>query len=67
MESLIIEDLSVSFPTRGGGRKDVLNNVSFEVIPGEVLGLVGESGSGKTMISLAITRLLPPQCKPYLR
>jgi peptide/nickel transport system ATP-binding protein/oligopeptide transport system ATP-binding protein len=37
----------------------ILDQVSFDLYPNEVLGLVGESGSGKTMISLAIIGLLP--------
>ncbi len=43
-----------------GTRKAALRDVSFEVRPGEALGLVGESGSGKSMTARAIDRLLPP-------
>jgi ABC-type glutathione transport system ATPase component len=43
-----------------GIRRAVLRDVSFEVRPGEALGLVGESGSGKSMTARAIDRLLPP-------
>ncbi len=56
---LRVEDLSLSVSS-DNGRRILLDRVSFELHPQEVLGLVGESGSGKTMTSLAIMGLLPP-------
>lgn len=47
---LVIEDLSVSF----GGVKAV-DHVSFDVTPGEVLGLIGSNGAGKTTLFNAVT------------
>ncbi len=55
---LKVEDLVVEFRTRHG-TATVLNQVSFEVRDGEVLGIVGESGCGKSMTSLAIMGLVP--------
>jgi peptide/nickel transport system permease protein len=55
---LSVRGLSVS--RRGGaGSTLVVDDVSFDVLPGETLGLVGESGCGKTVTALAMLRLLP--------
>lgn len=55
---LSVKNLTVDLPT---GRKTarVLHGVSFDIKPGEVLGLVGESGSGKSVTALSILQLLP--------
>ena len=55
---LQVEDLQTHFFTRRGVIRAV-NGVSFNVMPGETLGLVGESGSGKTITCLSLLRLLP--------
>ncbi|ATG52759.1 ABC transporter [Brachybacterium vulturis] len=55
---LKVTDLRVSFPD-AHGEVDILDGVSFEVRPGETMGLVGESGSGKSVASLAVMGLLP--------
>ena len=53
-----IKNLKTYFYTEGGTAKAV-DNVSFDVYKGEVLGIVGESGSGKSVTSLSINRLIP--------
>ncbi|MEV6941346.1 dipeptide/oligopeptide/nickel ABC transporter permease/ATP-binding protein [Streptomyces sp. NPDC051172] len=55
---LAVENLSVGFEGRHGG-VDIVDGISFEVYPGEVLGVVGESGCGKSLTALAIMGLEP--------
>ncbi|MHB1217263.1 MAG: ABC transporter ATP-binding protein [Alphaproteobacteria bacterium] len=66
-ESLLqVRDLRKRYPVRGGiipqARANVraVDGVSFDVRPGEVLGLAGESGSGKTTIGRCVLRLIEP-------
>ncbi|SDG51092.1 ABC transporter ATP-binding protein [Pseudonocardia oroxyli] len=56
---LEVEDLKVAFTRRGEPDSVAVDGVSFDVQPGEIVGLVGESGCGKSVTSLAIMRLLP--------
>lgn len=55
---LEVKDLSIRFPDAHGD-VDVVDRVSFQVRPGETMGLVGESGCGKSITSMAIMGLLP--------
>ncbi|MEM7507723.1 MAG: ABC transporter ATP-binding protein [Pseudomonadota bacterium] len=55
---LTVKDLSICFGQPGLAHP-VVNNVSFDVAPGETLALVGESGSGKTLSAKALMGLLP--------
>ncbi len=63
---LRVKHLNVSFPVKKNifdSRKHYIhavNDVSFDVYPGETLGLVGESGCGKTTIGMAILQLIRP-------
>jgi peptide/nickel transport system permease protein len=56
---LSVRSLSIAFPTPHGSAAVTLD-VSFDIYPGETVGIVGESGSGKTMTALALLGLLPP-------
>ncbi|GAA2774039.1 dipeptide/oligopeptide/nickel ABC transporter permease/ATP-binding protein [Streptomyces rameus] len=55
---LAVENLAIGFPDRHRG-VDIVAGVSFEVHPGEVLGLVGESGCGKSLTALTVMGLQP--------
>jgi peptide/nickel transport system ATP-binding protein len=57
--SLDVQHLKVEFPTRRGTLVAV-DDVSFSIAPGEVLGVVGESGAGKSITGLAVIGLLEP-------
>ncbi len=54
---LEVNNLSTSFFTKFGEVKAV-NNISFELEPGQVLAIVGESGSGKSVTSMSVMRLV---------
>ena len=56
---LEVRNLRVEFPTRRGTLV-ALDDVSFEIAPGEILGVVGESGAGKSLTGAAIIGLLDP-------
>jgi len=59
MSLLDVKNLRVEFPTRRGTLV-ALDDVSFAIAPGEILGVVGESGAGKSMTGAAIIGLLEP-------
>lgn len=59
---LKVEGLTVSF-LRPNGAVKALQDVTFSLNKGEILGLVGESGSGKSLTALTIMKLLPDQAR----
>src|SRR5262245_22977456 len=60
--SLVIDRLRVEIATRRGLAR-VVDDVSLEVWPGEIVGVIGESGSGKTMTALSLLGLMPRRAR----
>src|SRR5262249_10342238 len=60
--SLVIDRLRVEIATRRGLAR-VIDDISLEVWPGEIVGVIGESGSGKTMTALSLLGLMPRRAK----
>lgn len=56
---LRVQNLTVGIETQSGERARVIEDISFELGAGEVLGLLGESGAGKSTLALALLRVLP--------
>ena len=59
MSLLQVKNLVVEFPNRRGTLR-ALDDISFDIAPGEILGVVGESGAGKSLTGAAIIGLLEP-------
>lgn len=59
MSLLEVKNLVVDFPNRRGTLR-AIDDISFSIAPGEILGVVGESGAGKSLTGAAIIGLLEP-------
>ena len=59
MSLLDVKHLSICFNSANGGKNMAVEDVSFSLAKGEVLGIVGESGSGKSVTALSLLGLLP--------
>jgi len=57
---LQVQDLHVAYRSRTGEVCHALVGLSFDLGPGEILGVLGESGSGKSTLAASLLRLLPP-------
>ena len=60
MELLRVANLSKRYPLGGQRTVCAVNGISFDIRPGETLGLVGESGCGKSTVARLIVRLIDP-------
>ncbi len=58
-----IRDLQVEAETDAGRRVAIIQGVSFDIAPGEIVALIGESGSGKTTIALTLLGYTRPGCR----
>src|SRR5882672_3584685 len=63
VHALQVRNLDVTYFSRGGVSSSAIVDISFEIRPGEILGVRGESGSGKSTLATSLLRLLPANGK----
>ena len=62
---LRVENLAVYYVSSHGSVIEAVNDVSFKIRAGEVVGLLGKSGCGKTTLALALNGLLPRNARIF--
>jgi ABC-type dipeptide/oligopeptide/nickel transport system ATPase component len=58
-----VRNLTIEYCSRRGLGRRAVQDASFDIGPGETVGLLGQSGCGKTTLALAVLRLLPPSAR----
>src|SRR3954463_15115043 len=60
MAAISFQSVTKAFPSRGGGTFKALDDVSFDIQPGEFFGLLGPNGAGKTTLISILAGLARP-------
>jgi ABC-type polysaccharide/polyol phosphate transport system ATPase subunit len=66
-EVISLKDITKEYPMRGGGKRTVLQGVSFEVRRGQSIGILGRNGSGKSTLIKIVGGAIPPTTGAIVR